>query len=303
MTPEFGAASQLEKIDMLDFAEFVVINKFDRKGAADALRDVAKQVQRNRNAFAKPPGEMPVFGTMASRFNDDGVTSLYHAMLPRLAALGLAVQPSTLPNVETRHSTHQVPIVPPSRVRYLADIADTVRAYKRDAIASARLAREVQQLRASSRMLGEAKADKGKAAIDALEKLADERESRLDGRARQLLAMWPDMQQAYAGDEYVVKIRDREIRTALVSTTLAGNKIARSRCRPTRTRRDPQVAAARQRPGLVPLHRRARSPSSARTRTRRGCSPAKAMPSAPTAASSSSRRECPRSASRPRSTR
>jgi len=225
MTPEFGAASQLEKIDMLDFAEFVVINKFDRKGAADALRDVAKQVQRNRNAFAKPPGEMPVFGTMASRFNDDGVTSLYHAMLPRLAALGLAVQPSTLPNVETRHSTHQVPIVPPSRVRYLADIADTVRAYKRDAIASARLAREVQQLRASSRMLGEAKADKGKAAIDALEKLADEREARLDGRARQLLAMWPDMQQAYAGDEYVVKIRDREIRTALVSTTLAGNKI------------------------------------------------------------------------------
>jgi methylmalonyl-CoA mutase len=225
MTPEFGAASQLEKIDMLDFAEFVVINKFDRKGAADALRDVAKQVQRNRNAFAKPPGEMPVFGTMASRFNDDGVTSLYHAMLPRLAALGLAVQPSTLPNVETRHSTHQVPIVPPSRVRYLADIADTVRAYKRDAIASARLAREVQQLRASSRMLGEAKADKGKAAIDALEKLADERESRLDGRARQLLAMWPDMQQAYAGDEYVVKIRDREIRTSLVSTTLAGSKI------------------------------------------------------------------------------
>jgi len=225
MTPEFGATSQLEKIDMLDFAEFVVINKFDRKGAADALRDVAKQVQRNRNAFAKPPGEMPVFGTMASRFNDDGVTSLYHAMLPRLAALGLAVQPSTLPNVETRHSTHQVPIVPPSRVRYLADIADTVRAYKRDAIASARLAREVQQLRASSRMLGEAKADKGKAAIDALEKLADERESRLDGRARQLLAMWPDMQQAYAGDEYVVKIRDREIRTSLVSTTLAGSKI------------------------------------------------------------------------------
>jgi len=225
MTPEFGAASQLEKIDMLDFAEFVVINKFDRKGAADALRDVAKQVQRNRGAFAKPPGEMPVFGTMASRFNDDGVTSLYHAMLPRLAALGLAVKASTLPNVETRHSTHQVPIVPPSRVRYLADIADGVRAYKREAIASARLAREVQQLRASAQMLGDAKVDKGKAAVDALGELADEREARLDARARQLLAMWPDMQQAYAGDEYVVRIRDREIRTSLVHTTLAGNKI------------------------------------------------------------------------------
>ncbi len=92
MTPEYGAASQLEKIDMLDFAEFVAINKFDRKGAADALRDVAKQVQRNRQAFKLMPDQMPVFGTMASRFNDDGVTALYQALRPRLAALGLPVQ-------------------------------------------------------------------------------------------------------------------------------------------------------------------------------------------------------------------
>ncbi len=88
MTPEFGAASQLEKIDMLDFAEFVVINKFDRKGAADALRDVSKQVQRNKEAWGKKPEEMPVFGTMAARFNDDGVTALYQALKPRLAAAG-----------------------------------------------------------------------------------------------------------------------------------------------------------------------------------------------------------------------
>ena len=119
MTPEFGAASQLEKIDMLDFAEFVAINKFDRKGAADALRDVAKQVQRNREAFGKQPDEMPVFGTMASRFNDDGVTALYQALMPRLAALGPArCSDGTLPTVATRHSTHQVPIVP-ARARAL----------------------------------------------------------------------------------------------------------------------------------------------------------------------------------------
>jgi methylmalonyl-CoA mutase len=80
MTPEFGAASQLEKIDMLDFAEFVAINKFDRKGASDALRDVAKQVQRNKEAWTTPPEQMPVFGTMAARFNDDGVTALYQAL-------------------------------------------------------------------------------------------------------------------------------------------------------------------------------------------------------------------------------
>src|ERR1700740_1007288 len=91
MTPEFGAASQLEKIDMLDFADFVAINKFDRKGAEDALRDVRKQYQRNRGQFQQAPDAMPVFGTMASRFNDDGVTALYQAMLPRLQEHGLKI--------------------------------------------------------------------------------------------------------------------------------------------------------------------------------------------------------------------
>ncbi len=224
MTPEYGAASQLEKIDMLDFAEFVAINKFDRKGAADALRDVAKQVQRNRSAFAEKPAAMPVFGTMASRFNDDGVTALYQAMVPRLAALGLALQPATLPTVATRHSTHQVPIVPPSRARYLAEIADTVRDYKQEALAQSRMAREVQQLRASGRMLEKAKAQSAGATVE-LEALATDRESRLAPRAKKLLAMWPDMQKAYAGDEYVVRIRDKEIRTALTHTTLSGSKV------------------------------------------------------------------------------
>jgi methylmalonyl-CoA mutase len=224
MTPEFGAASQLEKIDMLDFAEFVAINKFDRKGAADALRDVAKQVQRNREAWSERPEQMPVFGTMASRFNDDGVTALYQALLPRLAALGLAVEPGALPAAATRHSTHQVPIVPGARMRYLADIADAVRGYKKQALAQARLAREIQQLRESGRMLAEANPDKTNA-VAAVTRLAEEREARLAPQARRLLEGWPELQKAYAGDEYVVTVRDREIRTALVHTTLSGNKI------------------------------------------------------------------------------
>jgi methylmalonyl-CoA mutase len=225
MTPEFGAASQLEKIDMLDFAEFVAINKFDRKGAADALRDVAKQVQRNRNAFGQPPESMPVFGTMASRFNDDGVTALYQALKPRLAQLGLALQPQgRLPGVDTRHSTQQMPVVPPPRVRYLADIADSVRGYKRRAREQARLAREVQQLRETARMLHEDDPTRDGAKNTVL-KLADEREARLEPAAKKLLAQWPEMVKAYSGDEYVVKIRDREIRTGLVHTTLSGNKI------------------------------------------------------------------------------
>ena len=138
MTPEFGAASQLEKIDMLDFAEFVAINKFDRKGSLDALRDVAKQVQRNKEAWTVPMAEMPVFGTMAARFNDDGVTALYQALLKRLAALGLSVQPSRLPQVAVRHSTNQTPVVPAARTRYLAEISDTVRGYKARARSQAR---------------------------------------------------------------------------------------------------------------------------------------------------------------------
>jgi methylmalonyl-CoA mutase len=224
MTPEYGAASQLEKIDMLDFAEFVAINKFDRKGAADALRDVAKQVQRNRQAFKHGPEAMPVFGTMASRFNDDGVTALYQAIRPRLQALGLPLGEGRLPAVDTRHSTHQHPIVPAARTRYLADIADTVRGYKRRAQAQATLAREIQQLRAAAEMLKVGKPDRAPAA-EATINLAEQREARQDPHAKKVLAMWPAMQKAYAGDEYVVKIRDKEIRTALTHTTLSGNKI------------------------------------------------------------------------------
>jgi methylmalonyl-CoA mutase len=226
MTPEFGAASQLEKIDMLDFAEFVALNKFDRKGALDALRDVAKQVQRNREAFSQKPEQMPVFGTMASRFNDDGVTALYQAMKPRLAALGLrlAPGPGRLPPAATRHSTQQTPIVPPGRVRYLADVADAVRAYKQRARQQALLAREIQQLRASARMLADGKPDKPRAAEAALN-LAQQREARLDAGAKQLLEAWPALQQAYAGDEFVVKVRGREVRTTLFHTSLSGNRI------------------------------------------------------------------------------
>ncbi|MEI7536220.1 MAG: fused isobutyryl-CoA mutase/GTPase IcmF [Comamonadaceae bacterium] len=225
MTPEFGAASQLEKIDMLDFAEFVAINKFDRKGALDALRDVAKQVQRNRDAFTTPAEQMPVFGTMAARFNDDGVTALYQALKPRLAELGLKLSPgSQLPAVAVRHSTNQTPVVPAGRTRYLAEISDTVRGYKKRARSQAKLAREVQQLRESGRMLKLADASKTNA-HEAVMDLAGQREELLGTAERKLLVQWPTMQAAYAGDEYVVKIRDKEIRTALTSKSLSGTTI------------------------------------------------------------------------------
>ena len=225
MTPEFGAASQLEKIDMLDFAEFVAINKFDRKGALDALRDVAKQVQRNKEAWTTPADQMPVYGTMAARFNDDGVTALYQALKTRLAELGMALTPvSHLPTVSVRHSTNQTPVVPAARTRYLAEISDTVRGYKKRARSQAKLAREIQQLQESGRMLQLDDADKVNA-YQAVMDLASQREAHLGATEKKLLAQWPVMQAAYAGDEYVVKIRDKEIRTALTTKSLSGTTI------------------------------------------------------------------------------
>ncbi|MBY0240201.1 MAG: methylmalonyl-CoA mutase family protein, partial [Burkholderiaceae bacterium] len=222
MTPEFGAASQLEKIDMLDFADFIAINKFDRKGALDALRDVAKQYQRNRELWSKRPEEMPVFGTQASRFNDDGVTALYHALLPELAQFGMKTRPGMLEASEVRYSSGKHVIVPPARTRYLAEIADTVRGYHKNTNKQVQLARERQQLQETKRMLAAAGKD---ADLDSLDGLITERDSAMDGGAKKLLAMWPDMQAAYAGDDYVVKIRDKEIRTRLVQHTLSGTRI------------------------------------------------------------------------------
>ncbi|TDK62795.1 fused isobutyryl-CoA mutase/GTPase IcmF [Sapientia aquatica] len=219
MTPEFGAASQLEKIDMLDFADFVAINKFDRKGALDALRDVAKQVQRNHELWSLKPEQMPVYGTQASRFNDDGVTALYQGLLEKLVQQGLPLQPSKLPKIDTRFSSGKNVIVPPARSRYLAEIADCIRHYHRYTAKQVNFAREKQQLQASVKML-----HKAGRTVD-MDDLIQERDNHLDANSKQLLNSWPDMQAAYAGDEYVVKIRDKEIRTGLIFNTLSGTKI------------------------------------------------------------------------------
>jgi methylmalonyl-CoA mutase len=220
MTPEFGAQSQLEKIDMLDFADFVAINKFDRKGAEDAHRDVSKQVQRNREAFSSSPEEMPVYGTTASRFNDDGVTALYHAILDKLASLGMNTEGDLLPRVSIKKSSGKTVIVPPQRARYLAEIAETVRDYKQTALEQSDIARERQQLTETRRMLG----DKA-GSLEEIDRLIAKRNESLDPRAKKLLDIWPQVKESYSGDEYVVKIRDREIRTELTRTTLSGTKV------------------------------------------------------------------------------
>jgi methylmalonyl-CoA mutase len=218
MTPEYGAASQLEKIDMLDFADIVAINKFDRRGGKDALRDVSKQMQRNKQSFGKRPNEMPVFGTIASRFNDDGVTALYQGLLDVLRAKKVAAWESRWPALAIRHSSAERAIIPPERNRYLAEIAETVRGYHRWADAQAMIARERQRLAETKKLLGAEAPAK-------LDKLLAEREVKLETRAKKLIDIWPKVRASYTGDEYVVKIRDREIRYGLKYKSLSGTLI------------------------------------------------------------------------------
>ena len=220
MTPEFGAASQLEKIDMLDFADFVAINKFDRSGAEDALRDVRKQYQRNHGAFGVAPEQMPVFPTVAARFNDEGVTALYQALLPRLEQVGLRVEPGRLARIgEARSGDHRA-IVPAERSRYLAEIADCVHAYHRRVEDQVRLARERQALT----LVRDLFAATGQA-TGSVEELLAERDDGLDPQARRLLDQWPALAASYRGDEQVVRVRDREIRTRLTRTSLSGSTV------------------------------------------------------------------------------
>jgi len=224
MTPEFGAASQLEKIDMLDYADVLAINKFDRKGGEDALRDVSKQVQRNRAAFNSSPDEMPVYGTIAAKFNDDGVTALYQALLQQLQEKGLRDFEHRLARVNTRTSSQRAAIVPPQRQRYLAEIAETVRAYHQRARSQSQVARELQQLQASAQMLA-AQSDRQQTGSVGLEPLIAARQSKLDTESQALLQEWPQLKQQYASDELIVKSRDKEIRTALTTTTLSGTRV------------------------------------------------------------------------------
>jgi len=220
MTPEYGAASQLEKIDMLDFADFVAINKFDRKGGEDALRDVRKQYQRNRKLFDRSTDEMPVYGTIASRFNDDGVTALYQGILPVLVEHGLKARPGALAAVKVRASSRKNAIVPPARSRYLAEVADTVRTYHATAAEQSRLARERQQLLATKTML--AGAGKDGSVVDSL---IGEKNRELGPQSKRLIDEWSETRKSYAGDEQVVKVRDKEIRTRLNTVSLSGTKL------------------------------------------------------------------------------
>lgn len=222
MTPEFGAASQLEKIDMLDFADLVAINKYERRGAEDARRDVARQLVRNREAFGASWEDMPVYGTSAATFNDDGVTALYLRLRELLAERGLPVGDGVLAPIAGKVSSHAATVVPPGRQRYLADIAQTVRDYHSGTDTQVIAVRAASALRTTRLALDAA----GKATGDVDELLADA-ERRVDRDTADLLAAWPVIAESYRADELVVKVRDKELHTQLWRETLSGNRVPR----------------------------------------------------------------------------
>lgn len=216
MTPEFGAASQLEKIDMLDFADVVAINKFERRGAEDARRDVGRQLVRNREEFGAGWEDMPVYGTSAATFNDDGVTALYQHLRGVLARDGLTVGEGRLPEVTTKTSSDYAAVIPPERERYLAEISETIRGYHADTETHARAARTRQHLRTARELVGESVAE-----------ALDKADRELPATSAELLEAWPQRVEEYSGDEYVYHVRDKEFRTKLTKETLSGNKIRR----------------------------------------------------------------------------
>ncbi|HSP60859.1 MAG TPA: fused isobutyryl-CoA mutase/GTPase IcmF [Ornithinimicrobium sp.] len=222
MTPEFGAASQLEKIDMLDFADVVAINKFERRGAMDAMRDVGRQLVRNREAFGKRPEDMPVFGTSAATFNDDGVTALYQHLLGLLGEQGLEVSQGILPRVDVRHSSSIRQVVPPTRVRYLSEITETVRGYHADTERWADAASRIQRLEAvDDELAALGRTDHG------VDELLEQARRDLPEEVSQLQQAWPGTVTAYSGDEHTVRVRDREITTTLTRESLSGTKVPR----------------------------------------------------------------------------
>ncbi|MEU6644785.1 fused isobutyryl-CoA mutase/GTPase IcmF [Saccharomonospora sp. NPDC046836] len=222
MTPEFGAASQLEKIDMLDFAVAVAINKFERRGAEDARRDVARQLVRNREEFGAAPEDMPVFGTSAATFNDDGVTALYQFLRDLLATDGLSVSAGVLPRVEGKVSTDLSTIIPPQRIRYLAEIAGVVRGYHERTRQQVDAVRRREHLAAAQDALAAEGADTA-----ALDRLLAQAESDVDTATTALLEQYTELAESYRGEELVVQVRDRELRTQLWRETLSGNRVPR----------------------------------------------------------------------------
>jgi methylmalonyl-CoA mutase len=217
MTPEYGAASQLEKIDMLDFADIIAINKFDKRGALDALRDVKKQYQRNNDLWHEDPDTMPVYGTIASQFNDPGTNQLFTHICDIISERKEIDFSADLFKQEKRES-EKIYIIPPKRVRYLSEIAERNRQSRAFVYEQAKIASELQALKKTNDLVGN---------VAEIEALIQKRTQDLDGECLRLLEAWPSKKANYERDEYEYKVRDKVIKVKTKTISLSGNKISR----------------------------------------------------------------------------
>ena len=235
MTPEFGAATQLEKIDMLDFADIVAINKFDKRGALDALRDVKKQYQRNHNLWDTDPSTLPVFGTIASQFNDPGMNTLYSKIMSTIDEKTKAELKSSF--ASANELSEKIFIIPPARVRYLSEISENNRAYDNKVLSQEDVAQklygiyktvesvsgEIPQLDKAGLVKVEAKDESG--LLSLLYKQFDKVKMDLDPYNWEIIRNWNTKVQSYTDPIYSFKVRDKEIKIETHTKSLSHSDI------------------------------------------------------------------------------
>ncbi|MEO0727263.1 MAG: methylmalonyl-CoA mutase family protein [Bacteroidota bacterium] len=225
MTPEFGAATQLEKIDMLDFADIIAVNKFDKRGAQDALRSVKKQYQRNHQLWDKALDDMPVYGAIASQFNDPGVNQLYRALLTKIDER-CNTDFTEQSKIQGLGESEKIFIIPPARVRYLSEISESIRTYNQWTQQQADIADRLYNLEKTIETLQTlAKTDEDR--LSELQDIAAEIKRDLDGHNWYLIEQWETKVQRYAADEYVYQVRGRDIKVPTYTTSLSNSRIPR----------------------------------------------------------------------------
>mgnify|MGYP000533685855 CR=1 FL=1 len=219
MTPEYGAASQLEKIDMIDFADLIAINKFDKKGAEDALRDVKKQYQRNHQLWEAKPSDLPVFGTIASQFNDHGMNMLFRAIMKKIDTINETDFETS--EIDVSSEPEKFSIIPPKRVRYLSEITETIRDYNKETEKQATIADQLYSIHQTIELIDEG----DPSTRQALQKKYKEVENDFSDFNQNILETWEDKKQKYQADEFVYQVRGKEIKSPTFTKSLSQTRI------------------------------------------------------------------------------
>ena len=210
MTPEYGAATQLEKIDMLDFADVIALNKFDKRGALDALRDVRKQFQRNHNLWEEDVDSMPVYGTIASQFNDPGMNSLYKVIMDKVVSQTGAELNSTFEI--TKEMSEKIFVIPPERTRYLSEISENNRSYDKWVLEQAEVANKLFGYQKTIESLSASEMEDKDRLIKGVQEAFETEKLNLDPKNWLLIEQWEDKRQLYRNPEFSFKVRDKELK-------------------------------------------------------------------------------------------